>query len=155
MTRRKNHLTRHVFKPSSNKCELDPKSPSFYNIESRPVAMSSPASRRSQRNSLTSTPARSTRNSQLLGGGPTAISRQAPPPNHDIASTSPQADLQATPRASRQNVALSSPLFFRSSPANGVADANMNDGMNISSPLRKTSIAGSTPRGRPQAVGGI
>ncbi|MCJ1379633.1 hypothetical protein MMC17_002735 [Xylographa soralifera] len=53
--------------------------------------------------------------------------------------------------APRQNVASSSPLFFRSSPAMAVNSQRME----ISSPLRQaSSIAGdATPRGRPQPPG--
>ncbi|MCJ1474070.1 hypothetical protein MMC13_002728 [Lambiella insularis] len=53
--------------------------------------------------------------------------------------------------APRQNVASSSPLFFRSSPANGAVNGNHR--MEISSPLRQaSSLVGddTTPRGRLQ-----
>ena len=61
--------------------------------------------------------------------------------------------VQATPQATRQNVPSSSPLFFHSSPAapngnaNGTTNGNAN--MDISSPLKQVSVAGSTPRAPP------
>ena len=56
---------------------------------------------------------------------------------------SQQAQSQATPRAARQNVPSSSPLFFRSSP---VAAPNGVDNRNVSSPLKQASVAEDTPR---------
>ncbi|KAL8826345.1 MAG: hypothetical protein Q9191_003859 [Dirinaria sp. TL-2023a] len=113
--------------------------------------MSSPASRRSQRNSISGTPARSTRSSQ---------------PVNSPARSAQQNHSQATPRALRSNnVASSSPLFFDSSPVNGAPTANgarnfngatgatNANGMDISSPLRQMSVADSTPRGRMQGGG--
>lgn len=109
--------------------------------------MSSPASRRSQRNSVSATPQRSARSSQ-----------QAPSP----ARSAHQNGSQATPRASRQNnIAASSPLIYHSSPLNGsqptagADEANGASRMNISSPLRQMSVADNTPRGRVQAPGGM
>lgn len=113
--------------------------------------MSSPASRRSQRNSQSATPARISRTSQQPPSSPAAAvaPRQA---------TSEQQDAnQGTPRVSRQNVPSSSPLFFRSSPVNGDATAHGADRMDISSPLRQASGAednDGTPRGRPQPPDG-
>jgi len=109
--------------------------------------MSSPASRRSQRNSVSVTPQRSPRHSQ-----------QAP----SSARSAQQTGSHATPRASRQNnIAASSPLLYHSSPLNGAQltagadEANGASRMNISSPLRQTSVADSTPRGRVPAPGGM
>lgn len=109
--------------------------------------MSSPASRRSQRNSVSATPQRSARSSQ-----------QAPSP----VRSAQQNGLQATPRASRQhNIVASSPLIHQSSPLNGAqpsagaAEANGATRINISSPLRQASVADNTPRGRVQAPGGM
>jgi len=111
--------------------------------------MSSPASRRSKRNSASATPTRSTRNSAQPASSPAA----AVAPSSPAAQEEPNQS-QRTPRASQQNVASSSPLFFRSSPVNGAANMNGNDAMQISSPLKQVSIAGSTPRGRVQPPGG-
>ena len=107
--------------------------------------MSSPASRRSQRNSASVTPAHSTRSNRTA---------------HPHGS-------QATPRASRQpNIPSSSPLFFNSSPSHGIVAAegangtnginglNGGGGIDVSSPLRQMSVADITPRGRAQAPGG-
>jgi len=109
--------------------------------------MSSPASRRSQRKSVSATPQRSARSSQ-----------QAPSP----ARSAQQNGSQATPRASRQNnIAASSPLIYHSSPLNGAQpaagadEANEASRMNISSPPRQMSVADHTPRGRVQALGGM
>lgn len=56
------------------------------------------------------------------------------------------ASVQETPQARRQNVPSSSPLFFQSSPAAPNGNANGNSHVDISSPLKQTSVAGSTPR---------
>lgn len=71
---------------------------------------------------------------------------------------------QGTPRANRtsQNSAnippTSSPLFFRSSPANGSANGVGANGLDISSPLGQHSAAssdgGQTPRASGQTLGG-
>lgn len=116
--------------------------------------MSSPAPRRSQRNSASATPVRPTRNSQQIRSSPMVPDRSR---DQETPSTAPgQAQGQETPRASRQPVLSSSPLFFHSSPVNGPAGANVtgNGRMDISSPLRQTSLADSTPRQRLQAPGG-
>ena len=72
------------------------------------------------------------------------------PPLARMSSPAPrrsqQAQSQGTSQAARQNIPSSSPLFFRSSPA---AAPNGNANMNISSPLKQPSIAGSTPRAPP------
>ncbi|KAL8683508.1 MAG: hypothetical protein Q9186_000548 [Xanthomendoza sp. 1 TL-2023] len=93
--------------------------------------MSSPASRRSKRKSASATPIRSPRNAQQ--------------PSNDSASAVIQ---------SPQQPPQSSPLFYHSSPANGeVSRANRFNDINVSSPLRQGSTAGSTPRARAQPVG--
>lgn len=117
--------------------------------------MSSPAPRRSQRNSASATPMRSTRNSQQLRSSPVVPDRSG---DQGTPSMTPgQSRRQETPRASRQPVLSSSPLFFRSSPVNetGGANGTRNERMDISSPLRQTSLANSTPRQQLQAPGGI
>ncbi|KAL8645038.1 MAG: hypothetical protein Q9226_007478 [Calogaya cf. arnoldii] len=93
--------------------------------------MPSPASRSSRRKSASATPVRSARNSQQVASSPATAVAQSP-----------------------QQPAQSSPLFYRSSPVNGnnsqvPAAANMN----LSSPLRQSSTAGSTPRARVQPIG--
>ncbi|KAM0803484.1 DNA replication licensing factor mcm4 [Usnea florida] len=63
------------------------------------------------------------------------------------------ASVKGTPQNTRQNVQSSSPLFYQSSPAapngnpsgNGIGNVNMD----ISSPLKQVSVAGSTPRAPP------
>ncbi|MCJ1309593.1 hypothetical protein MMC25_003253 [Agyrium rufum] len=92
--------------------------------------MSSPAQRRSQRASQSSTPLRHARNSSTPNTptGPAPTSR-----------TNGFLDPQATPRASQRNVPTSSPLFFNSSPANGQTAGNGNHRMDISSPVRQAS----------------
>lgn len=59
------------------------------------------------------------------------------------------ASVQGTPQARRQNMPSSSPLFFQSSPAAPNENANGNSHVDISSPLKQTSVAGSTPRAPP------
>ena len=110
--------------------------------------MSSPTSRRSQRNSSTATPARSTRNSQVQLGSPSGV----------MADQEQQIPTQATPRASRQGVPSSSPLFFRSSPVVGrTVPSGATDAMDLSSPLKHASTAidgDRTPRGPSRAIAG-
>ncbi|CAD6589620.1 MAG: hypothetical protein ASARMPREDX12_003906 [Alectoria sarmentosa] len=60
------------------------------------------------------------------------------------------ASVQATPQATRRNMPSSSPLFFQSSPAAPSGNANGNANMDISSPLKQVSVAGSTPRAPPR-----
>lgn len=75
-------------------------------------------------------------------------------PAHRRASS--QAQSNGTPQPVRQNVASSSPLFFGSSQngtprvsANAARNgASNHDSMELSSPLKQASMAGSTPRGR-------
>ncbi|KAL2058979.1 hypothetical protein ABVK25_000271 [Lepraria finkii] len=62
---------------------------------------------------------------------------------------SQQAQPQGTPQVARQNVTSSSPLFFRSSPAATPSAPIDNANMDISSPLKQASIAGSTHRAPP------
>lgn len=118
--------------------------------------MSTPTSRRSQKSRLSATPVRSTRNSQAPGSSPAIASGQVPLANPRAAASSPHNSIQETPRASRLNVASSSPLFYRSSPVNGAAGSNTNDRMDIiSSPAGQISIADSTTRERLQPLGGM
>lgn len=126
------------------------------NNHSSSTTMSSLVSRRSNRNRPSATPVRSARNSEQLENSPAPGSALAPPPrNLETASASVhESHSHGTPRASRQTLASSSPLFFRSSPSNAGTRAIANDRMDVSSPLGQTSIAGSTPRGRLQPPGG-
>ncbi|KAB2580035.1 Mini-chromosome maintenance DNA-dependent ATPase [Lasiodiplodia theobromae] len=108
--------------------------------------MSSPAPRRSQRNSASATPRRSQRNSQIPLSSPTAANQQ-------LQSEASQA---STPRnrIQQQNVPTSSPLFYNGSTPSGSSaaangPANGTDGdrtprasaMNVgdSSPIRYSS----------------
>lgn len=112
--------------------------------------MSSPASRRSNRNRQSATPVRSPLGNNAVGG-----STQPQSPIQETATQEPQA--QTTPRASRQAPPASSPLFYgSSSPANGGNRPVSNERMDISSPLRQTSYADrdSTPRPRAPPPGG-
>ena len=112
--------------------------------------MSSPTSRRSNRNRQSATPVRSPLGNNAAGG-----SSQPPSPNQETAPQEPRA--QTTPRASRQAPPASSPLFYgSSSPANGGNLPASNERMDISSPLRQTSFADrdSTPRPRAPPPGG-
>ncbi|KAF2835085.1 MCM-domain-containing protein [Patellaria atrata CBS 101060] len=95
--------------------------------------MSSPASRRSQRNSAT--PRRNPLSSQAPQSSPAGADQQL---RFEASQASGHGGSQATPIASRlrQNIASSSPLFFNSSPANGSGAAN---GAPPSSPLRQRS----------------
>ena len=107
--------------------------------------MSSPTARRSQRSSKSATPVRPARN--------TTQPRSSPAPNQEQQTADASQHLAQEQRSTpvpRTNIASSSPLFFRSSPANGRAPVNSNGAMDISSPLRQVSIADSdtTPRGR-------
>ncbi|KAK5117188.1 hypothetical protein LTR85_008956 [Meristemomyces frigidus] len=128
--------------------------------------MSSPTSRRSNRNSVNGTPRRSARGSQ------------APPSSDPVVPDAAADDQQASQNGSQQNTPrgnarssqqtsqsqappTSSPLFFRSSPAGSQSQSqSLNvpaaNGVNISSPLRQQSAAGSSDGGRtPRAAGGI
>ena len=124
--------------------------------QSNSATMSSPVSRRSNKSRSSATPVRSAQNPEQLANSPARSFVQAPSGAPDTASVSGQESrFRETPRASRQTLASSSPLFFRSSPANGATGIIANDGMDISSPLRDTSLADSTPRGRLEPPGGI
>lgn len=112
--------------------------------------MSSPASRRSNRNRQSATPVRSP-----LGNNAVGDSAQPPSPNQETNPEEPRA--QTTPRASRQAPPASSPLFYGSSPlANGGNTPVSNERMDISTPLRQTSFVDreSTPRPRAPPPGG-
>lgn len=112
--------------------------------------MSSPASRRSNRNRQSATPVRSLSGNNALGG-----STQPPSPNQENAPQEPR--VQMTPRASRQVAPASSPLFYgSSSPANGGNRPVNMEPTDVSSPLRQTSFADrdSTPRPRAPPLGG-
>lgn len=121
--------------------------------DSTSPSMSSPASRRSKRNSLNSTPARGSHTPQQPASNPQA---QMDP---NSTSASQQGGEQATPQAPRQNIASSSPLFFRSSPSNAsqTGQPGPSGQMEISSPLKQVSNAGDedrTPRASRQAPAG-
>ena len=110
--------------------------------------MSSPAARRSQRNSLSATPRRSRNPDQTTNSLAVTTARNSPPAQQPA----------GTPRSSRQNVAVPSPLFLRSSPVNETTMANGGQRMDISSPLIQSSIVAgndNTPRGRPQPPNGM
>ena len=117
-------------------------------------AMSSPASRRSKRNSVNSTPAR--------GSQPSQEQTSSQPANMEATGSQPDG-AQSTPQAPRQNLASSSPLFFRSSPSNasqaGPQEGPSRGAMDISSPLKQVSNAGDedrTPRAsRQDPVAGV
>lgn len=144
-----------------------------------PDAMSSPASRRSNRNSVNGTPRRtSARNSEAPRSSPALPDADAANDQLRMEAEQASQDLpyENTPRAAvrssqntsqSQNPPTSSPLFFRSSPANGSqsqsqsANGAAGNGMNISSPLRQqtalSSDGGRTPRasGVGQLTGGM
>jgi DNA replication licensing factor MCM4 len=116
--------------------------------------MSSPSHRR-QRSSQSGTPKRSSRKSSQ----PVATSPSMDPSAAQLLgeAASSQAGSQGTPR----NVPLSSsPMFFRSSPANG---ASTGRNVDISSPLRRqvtndlamTDGGDRTPRPSGQLIGGM
>ncbi|SLM36042.1 dna replication licensing factor mcm4 [Lasallia pustulata] len=113
--------------------------------------MSSPSSRRSQRNSLTATPRRAARNSLQPPSSPAVAAQEQSQPPQNEAPRHQQSQSPGTLRASQQNVAASSPLFFRSSPVNGAVNINGTERMEISSPLRQASSIpdnDGTPRDR-------
>ena len=108
--------------------------------------MSSPASRRSQRNSQAGTPRRSARRTQQPPSSPPGSDAQLP----GGPATSQSSN---TPKTSRRNIVTSSPILFSSSPAPRPAAAGR---MEISSPTQQASDAADgdrTPRAR-QAIGG-
>lgn len=122
------------------------------------VKMSSPTSRRSNRNSVNGTPRRSTRGSEAPMSYPPL--QDADATNDQVQSEAGQASQQNTPTGnvrSSQNTSqsqappTSSPLFFRSSPQveSQSQSRSLNvpaaTGVNGSSPLRQRSDA-ATPR---------
>lgn len=132
--------------------------------------MSSPASRRSNRNSVNGTPRRNTQNAELPKSD--ASLPDADAANDQLQSEANQASQQETPRASArlsqiesqsQAPPTSSPLFFRSSPRDSQSQSQSQSlqppaahGINGSSPLRQQLDAGSSQGGRtPRASGGI
>lgn len=131
--------------------------------------MSSPASHRSNRNSINGTPRRrGTRNPEA----PMSDAPDSHAADDQLQSEASQALPNVTPRANphssqdtsqSQAPPTSSPLFFRSSPAGSqsqsqsqslnIPDAN---GANVSSPLRQRNNAPSSEAGRtPRASGGL
>jgi DNA replication licensing factor MCM4 len=123
--------------------------------------MSSPTSRRSNRNSTGGTPRRSNRNSQ--GPMSDASLPGSDPPNEQAARASQRGTPRAGARSSQdtsqsQAPPTSSPLFFRSSPAGSQSQSQSQslnvpaaNGVNGSSPLRQqndrtSSQGGQTPR---------
>lgn len=128
--------------------------------------MSSPTQRRSQRASESVTPRQDQQNTEIPPSSPMQTGSDGPDEQLRTESQASQPSLQLpnqeTPRANRssQNTSqippASSPLFFRSSPANGSQDGA--NGVNISSPLRQESLApsdgGATPRPFSQNFGG-
>ena len=118
--------------------------------------MSSPTQRRSQRSSASATPRRDQREPEAPGSSP--MQTGFGPDNQLRSEASQASDLslqvpgQGTPRANgAQAPPSSSPLFFRSSPANAAAN-----GVNVSSPLGQppSSDGGQTPRASGQTIGG-
>ncbi|KAK5168626.1 MCM DNA helicase complex subunit [Saxophila tyrrhenica] len=125
--------------------------------------MSSPASRRSNRNSTGGTPRRS---SQRSSEAPMSDAPLPTSPNPQEADrTTPRANASNSQEESQsQNPPTSSPLFFRSSPAGSQSQSQSQslnvpagaNGVNVSSPLRQQADAGSSLGGRtPRAGGGI
>jgi len=149
-------------------------SPDTRLIQHQAVTMSSPVSRRSNRNSVNGTPRRSDRNSEAPPSSDPIL------PDADMADEQLQSeDRQASQTGSAQNTPrgttrssqqtsqsqappTSSPLFFRSSPAASQSQSQSQslnvpngNGVNVSSPLRHQSAANSSAGGRtPRASGG-
>ena len=128
--------------------------------------MSSPTSRRSNRNSTGGTPRRSNRNSQ--GPMSDASLPGSDHPNDQPARTSQQGTPRAGAQASQdtsqsQAPPTSSPLFFRSSPAGSQSQSQSQslsvpaaNGVNVSSPLRQQNDQTSSQGGQtPRASGGL
>lgn len=117
--------------------------------------MSSPAPRRTQRNSQSATPRRSVRSSQAPQSSPFASSADDQL-QFEASQAAQQDSARATPRASRlqHNIAVSSPLFFRSSP---VVGSGVGNGADVSSPVRQssnTTDGDRTPRASERNIGG-
>lgn len=112
----------------------------------RAVTMSTP--RRSQRSSASATPRRSAR-----AAGSSQIPQSSPGPDEQLqaeASLASQRSSQATPRNPRfQEGAASSPLFFRSSPANGSSAGQAGAGAD------RDTDGDRTPRASGMTIGGI
>ena len=142
--------------------------------------MSSPTSRRSNRNSVNGTPRRSARGSQAPPSSDPILPDDAGTPDNHLHAEEEQASQnggsqQNTPRgitrssqqtSQSQAPPTSSPLFFRSSPAGSQSQSqSQSQGLNVpagangvgaSSPLRQQSGVGSSEGGRtPRATGGI
>ncbi|KAK5137987.1 hypothetical protein LTR08_005784 [Meristemomyces frigidus] len=141
--------------------------------------MSSPTSRRSNRNSVNGTPRRSARNSAAPPSSDPVVpdaeaEAEANTPDDQLRAeaehASQNASQQHIPRANArssqqqsqsQEPPTSSPLFFRSSPVASQSQSQTlhvpgANGVNISSPLRQQSAVGSSDGGRtPRANGGI
>ena len=134
--------------------------------------MSSPTSRRSNRNSVNGTPRRSNRNSEVPMSDPPLPDANAA--NDQLQSEADRASQQDTPRGnvrSSQNASqsqappTSSPLFFRSSPAGSQSQSQSqsqslnvpgNNGINVSSPSRPQNDVTSSQSGRtPRPSGAI
>ena len=132
--------------------------------------MSSPASRRSNRNSLNGTPLRSNRDSEAPLSDPPLPDADAA--NDQLRSEADGGLQQDTPRGnarSSQNTSqsqappTSSPLFFRSSPAGSQSQSQSQslnvpgtNGVNTSSPLRQRNNVASSQGGRtPRPSGAV
>ena len=141
--------------------------------------MSSPTSRRSNRNSVNGTPRRSNRNPAAPPSSDPVLpdaEAEASTPNDQLRAEAERASQngsqQNTPRASARSSQLesqsqvpptSSPLFFQQSPAASQSQSQSQtlnvpraNGFNISSPLRQQSAVGSSEGARtPRANGEI
>ncbi|KAF2088396.1 MCM-domain-containing protein [Saccharata proteae CBS 121410] len=117
--------------------------------------MSSPAPRRSQRDSQSGTPRRSARNPQTHRSSPVGAGADEQLRSEASQSSQRQPAQSETPRsrAQEQSFPASSPLFFRSSPANPSGAANATG---ASSPLREPlngTDGDRTPRASGRNVG--
>lgn len=105
--------------------------------------MSSPASRRFNRNSTDATTRRSNRDSQAPLSSDPVLPQQS-----GSAQNTPRGNARSSQQTSQsQAPPASSPLFFRSSPANG-------NRVDASSPLRQQAVSSDGGR-TPRATGGI
>ncbi|KZF22348.1 DNA replication licensing factor MCM4 [Xylona heveae TC161] len=116
--------------------------------------MSSPAPRRTQRSSQSATPRRRERSS------PSEADPAQTQLQQEVTAASSDDQPHATPRRLQQNVASSSPLFYRSSPSNGMAHLSVgerSDPMDVSSPpvqqLNQSEDGDRTPRARTRYPG--
>ena len=136
-----------------------PSPPSLLRTNTHPThyaKMSSPSHRR-QRSSQSGTPKRSSRKSSQAPPSSPPMDPSAAQLLGEAASSQPGS--RGTPRNSRKAQLSSSPVFYRSSPANGAASAR---NMEISSPLRQvtndhalTDDGDRTPRATGQLIGGM